>query len=146
MSAWSKTVMIDAPIDMVFEVISNPELFKKAVPQIVDIEYLSEKRSGVGTRFRETRIMNKRKASTVLEIVDEGKNSHIQMVSEAGGTEWDSTFSTEEEEDGVELRLVMTAVPKNFLARMSVGMMRTMVGKALEKDMEAIKNYCEENS
>jgi len=146
MSVWSKTVMIDAPIDKVFEAVSTPEIFHKAVPQIIDIEYLTEQKTGIGTKFKETRIMNKRKASTVLEIVDQEKNSHIRMISNAAGTEWDSTFSTEEEEDGVQLRLVMTAVPNNFLARLTLKMMKGMVSTALEKDMDAIKNYCEGNS
>jgi hypothetical protein len=56
---------------------------------------------------------------------------------------WDSTFSTEQEKDGVQLRLVMTASPKHFLAKMALGMMTKMVSKALEKDLEAVKRFCE---
>ncbi len=143
MSVWSETVMIDAPIDLVFETISTPEKFMEAVPHIKSIEFLTKQRSGPGTRFKETRLMGKREASTVLQIMDQEKNSHIRMVSKAGGTTWDSTFSTEAEEDGVQLRLVMTAVPSNFLARMSIRMIKGMLEKSLKKDMLAVKEYCE---
>ena len=143
MSVWSETVKIDAPIDVVFKTISTPELFKEAVPEITKVEFLSEQHFGVGTRFKETRLMKKREASTVLEVTEQENNSHIRMVSVAGGTTWDSTFSTEAEEDGVQLRLVMTAVPGNFLARITVRMIKGMLEKALKRDMEAVKAYCE---
>lgn len=143
MSVWSETVMIDAPIDLVFETISTPEKFMEAVPHIISITFLSEQRTGAGTRFKETRMMGKREASTVLEIVEEQQNSHIRMISKAGGATWDSTFSTESEKEGVQLRLVMTAVPTNFLARMSIRMIKGMLEKALKKDLLAIKEYCE---
>jgi uncharacterized membrane protein len=143
MSVWSETVMIDAPIELVFQTISTPEKFMEAVPHIKSVELLTEERSGPGTKFKETRLMGKRKASTVLEIAEEEKNSHIRMISKAGGATWDSTFSTEAEEDGVQLRLVMTAVPTNFLARISIRMIKGMIAKALKNDMLAIKEYCE---
>ncbi|MCR9172563.1 MAG: SRPBCC family protein [bacterium] len=143
MSVWSETILIDAPIDLVFETISSPEKFMEAVPQITSIEFLSEQRSGPGTQFKETRVMGKRKASTVLKVVDQERNSHIRMISNAGGTSWDSTFSTKAEKDGVQLRFVMTAVPSNFLARMSVRMIKGMISKALRNDMLAVKEYCE---
>jgi len=143
MSVWSETIMIDAPIDLVFETISTPEKFMEAVPHITSIEFLSEQRTGPGTRFKETRLMGKREASTVLEIAEEEKNSLIRMVSKAGGTTWDSTFSTESEKNGVQLRLVMTAIPSNFMARIMNRMIKGMLEKALKKDMLAIKEYCE---
>ena len=115
----------------------------EAVPHIKSVEFLSEKHSCPGTRFKETRLMGKREASTVLEITDQEKNSHIRMVSKAGGTTWDSTFSTESEVDGVQLRLVMTAIPTNFLARITNRMIKGMLERALKKDMLAIKEYCE---
>jgi len=143
MRIWSETVMINAPIDRVFETISTPEHFKKAVPQIIDIEFLSDQHTGIGTKFKETRLMNKRAVSTVLEIVSQETNAHIRMVSKAGGTIWDSTFSTEAEANGVQLRLVMTALPQNFLAKMTLGMLKKMLEKALKRDLEAVKAYCE---
>lgn len=146
MSVWSETIIINAPIDLVFKTISTPEKFKEAVPKIVAVEFLSEQQSGVGTRFKETRVMNKREVSTVLEITEEETNSLIRMVSKAGGTTWDSTFSTETEKDGVQLRLVMTATPHNFLSRMTVGMIKKMLEKALKQDLLSIKEYCERMS
>jgi len=44
--------------------------FRKAVPGITSVEFLSETRSGVGTRFRETRVMNGREATVELEVTE----------------------------------------------------------------------------
>ncbi|GAB5418091.1 MAG: hypothetical protein Crog4KO_31710 [Crocinitomicaceae bacterium] len=143
MSVWSETIIIDAPIDRVFKTISTPDLFKEAIPEITAVEFLSEQHSGIGTKFKETRLMKKREASTVLEIMGQETNSYVRMVSKAGGTTWDSTFSTKAEEEGVQLRLVMTATPHNFLARITVRMIRGMLEKALSRDMLAVKEYCE---
>lgn len=143
MSVWSETIQIDAPVEFVFNTISTPEVFMEAVPQITAVEFLSETRTGVGTRFKETRLMKKREASTELEITEQEENALIRMVSEAGGTTWDSIFTTEELEGKTHLTLVMTATPHNFLSRLTVKLIKKMLQKTLKKDMEAIKSYCE---
>ena len=45
------TRAIDAPIDSVFQTVSDINHFSKAVPRILDVEILSEVKSGVGTPF-----------------------------------------------------------------------------------------------
>ena len=76
---------IHAPVDEVFRTVADIHNFATAVPEIVDVEFLSERRSGVGTRFRETREMGSRSASTVLEVTEYVENERVRLVSEAGG-------------------------------------------------------------
>ncbi len=56
----SRTIVrrtIHAPVESVFQILADIENYSKAVPDIVGVEMLSEVTSGVGARFRETRLM-----------------------------------------------------------------------------------------
>ena len=137
------TRMIDAPPDRVFEIVSNVENFAKAVPQIVKVERLSEAARGVGVRFRETRLMKGREATTELEITEFIANERVRLVSEAGGAIWDSLFAVTPRDGGSTLELAMEARPQSLIARLTTPLIMGVVGKAVESDMDAVKAYCE---
>jgi len=95
------------------------------------------------TRFRETRVMKGREASTVLEVTEYESPRRIRLVSDEGGTIWDTVFTVAENESGSTLTMVMDARPHKFLARIMTPLMHRMVAKAIESDMDAVKEYCE---
>lgn len=141
---------IDAPVETVFEAVADISNFSRAVPDIVRVEFLGDSRVGVGTRFRETRVMKGREASTVLEVTEYVRNERVRMVADAGGTVWDSLFTVTAvgEGDGgrTRLELVMEARPYRVMARLMVPLMRGVVAKAVEGDMDAVKGWCEGGS
>ncbi|MDR9364470.1 MAG: SRPBCC family protein [Balneolaceae bacterium] len=143
MSTIKVTRQVEAPVGDVFETISDIRNFSKAVPDIVDVKFLSEIKSGVGTKFKETREFNGREAATVLEVTELVENDHIRIVSDTQGTIWDSLFTVTEKDGGCELTLEMEARPYKFLSKLMVPLMKGFVKKALEKDMDAVKGYCE---
>jgi uncharacterized protein YndB with AHSA1/START domain len=134
---------IAAPVDRVFRTIADVREFSTAVPDIVEVELLSETRSGAGTRFRETRRFGKREAATELEVTEFEANQRIRIVSDAGGTVWDSLFTVRPAAGGTHLELVMDARPHALLARITTPLMRGVVRRAIERDMDAVKAYCE---
>ena len=79
---------IDAPADFVFRTVAEIDNYSKAIPHIVNVEFLSDVRSGVGSRFRETRLMMGREASTILEVTEYVENERVRIVSDEGGTIW----------------------------------------------------------
>ena len=137
--------MISAPIDRVFDTIADPVNYTRAVPQITKVEFLTDQRSGVGTRFRETREMRGREAATELEVTEYVVNERVRLVSRAGGTVWDSVFTVTPTEDfrDTRLDLVMEARPYRLLARVFVPLMKGVVAKAVAGDMDAVKAYLE---
>jgi carbon monoxide dehydrogenase subunit G len=135
--------MIQAPLSVVFDVISRPDGFKAAVPGIQHIEFLSASHSGVGTRFVETRQMNGREAKAELEVTELNDNERVRIVSDMGGTVWDTLFCVRVVDEQVELTMSMDARPHNFLANLMTPMILPMVSKAVESDMDAVKKYCE---
>lgn len=136
--------LIHVGIESVFNTISSPEGFQRAVPHITKIEYLSEQQSGVGTRFRETRVMNGREATATLEIAEYVRPNHVRMISVEGGTEWDSSFRLTQENDCIRLNMRMDARPQTILAHLLVPMIMGMIRKAVADDMDAVRRYCEE--
>ncbi len=135
---------IDAPVDLVFQTISDIRNFSEAVPWIVGVQFLSEQRMGVGTRFRETRRMGRREAATELEVTEYEPNDRIRLVADSFGTVWDSLFTVRDTGGATELQLIMDARPYGLLPRLMVPLMRRSVQKGLEKDMDAVKRFCEE--
>ena len=136
---------IDAPIDVVFSTVSDISHFSKAVPHIVNVEFLSEVRTGVGARFRETRVMRGREATTELQLTEFAANERVRFVSDQGGTMWDTVFSVTPVADGrtTRLEMVMEARPHRLLARLMVPLMKRVIAKAIAADLDALKSYAE---
>ena len=137
------TRRIDAPVDVVFRTVAHVEQFSQAVPHILRVEFLSEVKSGVGARFRETRLVMGSEASTELEVTEYVENERVRMVSEAGGALWDTVFTTAPDGEGTALDMVMDAQPRSENARTMLPFIIGVVRKAVEQDMDAVKTFCE---
>lgn len=55
---------VRALIERVFQTLATIDEFSKAVPDITTIEIRTNQRFGLGTRFRETRVVKGREATT----------------------------------------------------------------------------------
>ncbi|MEL6610546.1 MAG: SRPBCC family protein [Bacteroidota bacterium] len=146
MATTQVTRIIHAAPAIVFDTIAHGDSFAKASHDIVGVEYLTEQRRGAGTRFRETRQMGSRRASTVLEVREYLPDERVRFVTDAGGTIWDSTFVLSPEGASTRLDLTMEDRPHRLLSRIMGPMIRNMVRSAMERDMEAVKLYCERHS
>ena len=134
---------INSPVDVVFSTVANISNFRQAIPDIVNVEFVSDIQSGVGTRFKETRNMNGRKATVELEVTEYLENNRVRLVSDAGGSIWDTVFTTETSGNATNLTMVMDAKPYRLLAKLTSPLIKGMIKKAIEKDMDAVKVYSE---
>ncbi|MYH48229.1 MAG: hypothetical protein F4151_01535 [Gammaproteobacteria bacterium] len=138
---------IAAPANKVFAAVADVRHFSRAVEHIERVEFLSDTRTGLGTRFRETRVMRGREATVELEITEFAPPERVRFLSEAGGVKWDTVFTVVAGRDrNTRLMLVMEATPLTFPARLMVPLMKGMVRKAIAADMDAVKAYCEGSS
>lgn len=137
------TRTIAASLDLVFDTVSDIRNFCDAVPHITNIEFLSDQKTGAGTRFRETRLMGGRESTVDLEITELVENECVRMVSDAGGTIWDTLFTVKELASGAELQMAMDIRPYKLFSKVMSPMIRGMVVKGVESDMDSIKQYCE---
>jgi len=134
---------INAPVARVFDCIAHIENFSQAVPHITKVEMLSDITRGVGTRFRETRLMGRREGKTELEVTEYVENEHVRLVSDQGGTIWDTCFTVADSDGATELVMVMEARAYKLLAKLMNPLISGMIRKFIEKDMDAVKAWCE---
>ena len=134
---------IDASPARVFGAVAHIDEFSKAVPGIVKVEFLSDRRAGKGARFRETRLVRGRESTVDLEVTEYEPDSRVRFVSDTHGTVWDTVFTVEPEGTGTVLTMTMDATGKSPLPRIVNVLIKGMVRKAIEADMDAVKAYCE---
>ncbi|MXW63702.1 MAG: SRPBCC family protein [Bacteroidetes bacterium SB0662_bin_6] len=136
---------IDAAPEVVFSIVSDISNYSEAVPHLVRVEFLTDQKVGVGARFRETRVMRSREATTEIEVTEFVANERVRMVSDEGGTIWDTVFTVTPlgDGDGTRLDMVMDARPYRILSRLMAPLIKGVVAKAIAADMDAVKAYCE---
>lgn len=143
MSRMIVTRTIKAPVEVVFKTVSDINHFSKAVPHIVKVEFLSNVKSGLGTRFRETRLMKGKEATTELEVTEFVVNDRVRLVAESNGTVWDSLFVVKPESGQTLLTMTMDAKTDKLISKIINFLISGMVKKTVEKDMDAVKAFCE---
>ncbi len=134
---------IAAPPERVFQTVADIEQYRQAIPEIEAIEFLSEQRVGVGTRFRETRLMGKREAATELEVTEYTPHRQVRLVADSHGSVWDSEFRVFPEEGGTRLELEMESRGHRWPAKVINVLLHPFVKRAVGKDLKQLKAYLE---
>jgi carbon monoxide dehydrogenase subunit G len=136
---------IDAPIDVVFRTVADITQFSRALPHIVKVEFLSDTRLGVGTRFRETRLMKGKENVTELQVTEYVENDHVRLVADNHGIVWDSVFAVEPGGARTRLTMTMDTRTKRLMMKIMLVLISGMVRKAVEADMDMVRSYCEQS-
>ena len=134
---------ISAPVAAVFDAVAHIDRFSQVVPDIVRVEYVSEQKRGVGTRFRETRRMNGKEATVELAVTEYVENDRVRLVADSHGTVWDTLFTVAPSGGGTVLTMTMDAKAHKLLPKLLNPLIKGMVRKGVEQDMDAVKAFCE---
>lgn len=134
---------IHAPLDLVFRTVAHIDQFKLAIPHITEVVFLTEQTAGVGTRFRETRMMGKREACTELKVTEYVENEHVRLVADSHGTVWDTVFEVEFKGSSTHLTMTMESRSHKLIARVMNLFIGPLIKGAVGKDMDAVKRFCE---
>ena len=149
MSQFTVTRTIKAPIEIVFKAITDVEGMPDTNPDIVSTEFLSETRSGVGTRFREQRRMGKQVHVTELDVTEFVENEHVRMVADSHGTIWDTSFDLTPapgNRDHTEITITMDANARSLLPRIMNFLFRGMIQRGSEKHFDVMTAWCEKQA
>ena len=138
------SIDIQAPVETVFAALSEIETFPNRAEGIAAVEILTEQKHGVGTRFRETRIMNGREAVAELEVTECVDNERIRIVCDQGGAVWDTVFLVSPTETGTQLEMTMDAKPYKLMAKIMTPLINGTIKKFVRRDMEELKAWCEQ--
>jgi hypothetical protein len=137
---------INAPLDLVFRTVADINEYSKVQPHIVKVEFLSDIKLGVGARFRETRLMKGKEVTTELEVIEYVEDDRCRIVSDTHGTIWDSVMTVKQIDGLTLLTLTMDANTKSIINKIINFMISGMIKKAIEKDLDGVKIYCEKST
>ena len=87
--------------------------------------------------------MKGKEATVELEVTEFVENEHIRIVSDTNGTVWDTVFTVAPVGDQTRLDMVMDAKAYKLLPKLMNPIIKGMIQKAIEQDMDSVKIYCE---
>lgn len=138
---------VDAPVERVFAVASDIERAPEVISAITKMDMLTPGPVGVGTRFRETRIMFGKEATEVMEFTVFDPPRSYTLVADSHGCHYVSTFRFTPEAGGTRVDFEFTGDAHSFGAKvMSAVMGPLMKGtmrKMLAKDLRELKRSAE---
>ena len=137
---------IAAPIETVFDRAADFPNAASTIEAITKMEMLTEGPIGVGTRFRETRVMFGREATEEMEIVEFDRPRGYRLHAESHGSRYLSGLSFEETAGGTRVTMHFEGTPLTLMAKIMSFMMKPMMKKMVSicaKDLEDLKNAVE---
>lgn len=147
MAGFAETIVIDRPPREVFAFATDPDNFGKWFPQVLKFEQLTEGPVGVGTQFRETRLMGKKEATAVIEVSEhEGppakKEPPFVHAASSSMMAIQATYRyvfAEEQPGKTRVDLEATVVATKFLAKLMVGMVNRAMQREDAAQLERLK-------
>lgn len=146
MPGTSRSVLIDAPPQRVFDVFADLAQAPSRISAIKKIEILTPGPVGVGTRFRETRVMFGKEASETMDITGFDPPRSYRTEARSCGTHYVSTMTFEPEGPATRVTMHFTGRPLTLTAKLLSFMLFFMMGacaKAITKDLEDLKRHIE---
>ena len=142
MSTLKLHTQIDAAPQEVFDVLTDIPRMGERIGGVVNIEMLTDGPVGVGTRFKETRIMFKREAAEEFEVTEMAPPARLVLVAESCGCRYVCTHRLAPEAEGTRLELEMQITPLGLVARLMSPLNFLMAGtmkKAIQQDLDDLK-------
>ena len=133
---------VEAPVDKVFRAVADIEAYTDVFPSVTKIEFVGEQRSGVGTRFRETRLGSGRDGTSEVEVTEFVNGDHLRLQDEALGSAWDTTYSVKDEGGSTLLTMAVQAEPKKLMAKLTMALGMSGYRANMEKHLDAIQAHC----
>ena len=126
----------------VFDFISASENAPKVVSSVVSMVKLTEGPVGVGTRYRETRLMNGKEAQAELEIVDFEPSQRYAMKNVTEGIETIYRYTFKQENGGTRIDLVCE-LSASGLKKLMLPMVASILKKEDSDHLQRLKQAME---
>jgi hypothetical protein len=79
-------------------------------------------------------------------LIDAPLDKVFRTVSDSHGTVWDTVFTVRAENRATELTMIMDAKAYKLLPKLLNPLIKGMIKKAIIKDIESVKAYCEKTN
>jgi len=143
----SVTTHVNAPRDQVWNAMCDLEHAAERISAIKKLEVVTDGPVGIGTRFRETRIMFKREATEEMTITEWNPPSSYTVEANSCGAHFKTVISCEPApQGGTNLTMATFVKPISFMAKLMTPLSKLMAGsfaKACKQDLDDIKRAVE---
>lgn len=144
------TEFINAPPEAVFVRSSDVERWPETVSAITRTEILTpgpDGKVGVGTKFRETRVMFGKEASEVMTFLKFDPPRSYTLTAESHGCKYETTFTFVPEGEGTRIEMRFRGEPQTTLSKvmgaLMTPMMKGTMRKCIAKDLQDLKAHFE---
>jgi carbon monoxide dehydrogenase subunit G len=137
---------INAPVDRVEALFTDLEHAADHITGIKRVEMLTEGPFGVGTRWKETRVMFGKEATEEMEITEYVPGDHYVAEAESCGAHYRSVVRYEPSGEGTDVTMEFGAEPISFLAKLMTplsGLMTKTLVKCIEQDLSDLAQIAE---
>ena len=138
---------INAPIERVYDVMTDLERWPDTIEAITRIEKLTEGPVGNGTRFKETRVMFGKEHTETMCFEDVVPNRGYTLAANSCGMEYASVHTLAPDAGGTLLRMELRSKPVTLGAKIMSPVMGVMMKgtmrKMISKDFDEVARVCE---
>ncbi|MBT8050226.1 MAG: SRPBCC family protein [Gammaproteobacteria bacterium] len=146
----STSIEISKPKEDVWKVITDIENCQGRISSILAIEVLEKPEAGfVGFKWKETRKMFGKEATEIMWVTDSVENEYYSTRAESHGSVYVSQLSLAEANGVTTLTFSFSGEAQTLVAKVLSALMGFMIKgsmkKELQKDLQDIKIYVEQN-
>lgn len=138
---------IAAPVERVFACMTNFAHAPEHIPGIKRVEMLTDGPVGVGTKFKETRVMFGKEATETMEVSRFDAPRSYTLGAVSCGMAYESIFHFEPDGAGTRLKMQFQGKPLTLVAKLLSPITKLLMGgmmrKCLLADMEGMKRAAE---
>ena len=147
MTSLTVSTHVSAPIERVFEVYTELDKALERIPGLVALEILSEGPFGVGTRWRETRVMFKKEATEEMWVTGIDPPKSYTVAAESHGMAYSTLFSFTPDGDGTKVSWAFSGTAQTLGTKIMSPifnvLMKGTMKKCMLRDLEALRDVCE---
>ena len=137
---------VNAPVEKVFGIFSDFHRAAERVDGIESIEVLTDGPIGVGTKFRETRIMFGKSSTEEMEVTSFEPNQSYTVEADSCGAHFQTLFHFRPEGDHTLVEMEMQTRADTLFAKLMSPLGFLMAGtmkKCIQSDITELKHHCE---
>jgi carbon monoxide dehydrogenase subunit G len=142
MATFEMTEWVARPPIEVFQFVTDPANSPKVISSVIRTETLTDGLVGVGTRYRETRLMNGKEQQTELEVAAFENGSRYSVRNETQGIETVYNYSFNPEKHGTRINLICHVNAKG-LKKAMVPLVVNILKKEDGDHLQRLKNAME---
>lgn len=144
MAGFTATEWIAAPPETIFAVVGDVNYFPEVLPSVQHAEQVTDGPLGLGTRFRETRMINGREATAEIEVTTYEPPRRYAATSTQGGitATYHYLFTPENNGTRVDLQAEVNANGlRKLMLPLVVGFMKKEDGNHLTHLKQVVEHY-----